>query len=389
MSPRRLGVVLALVLSAAAAASDPHVAYADEPASSGNNNNNNNDDDDRIARARDLFVRGAALVRDSRWADALPLLEQSSRLRAHATTTYNLGYCERVLEHLTRAQMHFRRALSENKERGGTELGPELVVAAKDYLVEIDARVARPLVTIAAEGSDIALAVDGRPLELQRPSDERDGAGGRPRTPRLVANTREPGAPEVPYTKHFELVTDPGRHTILVHAAGSGLMRTLEIDLAPGSAREIIIEAPAPAPRMSPPLDVRGPETAPPDPTRRTWSLIVGGAGIVSLGIGAVLAAKASSSWSTAQDACPIRSACPDDRGADLSANARFEGNLATAALVTGASAVAGAVILWLAAPSRSSSSSSSSSPSSPRSSHAPARAAALSSVAEVVLRGF
>jgi hypothetical protein len=61
-----------------------------------------------------------------------------------------------------------------------------------------------------------------------------------------------------------------------------------------------------------------------------------------------VLAATASDAWSEAQSACPELTRCPDDRGAELSARARSEANLATAAFVGAGVAALGALVLGL-----------------------------------------
>jgi Tfp pilus assembly protein PilF len=64
-----------------------------------------------VAGARTAFERGATLAQEGRWSDALTQFELSASLRPHATTTYNIGFCERALGHPTRAKKYFKEAL--------------------------------------------------------------------------------------------------------------------------------------------------------------------------------------------------------------------------------------------------------------------------------------
>ena len=67
---------------------------------------------------------------------------------------------------------------------------------------------------------------------------------------------------------------------------------------------------------------------------------------------GAVLGGLAIDRWSQAQSACPDGARCPDDSAYRLSNEADTLADLSTAAFVTGGAGLAGATILWLAAPS-------------------------------------
>lgn len=284
--------------------------------------------EERTQRARTLFRKGAELVRRGSWSDALPFLEESARLHPHATTSYDLGYCERILAHYTRARDHFLRALAQNSQHGGSELPPALVAATDGYLVEVESHLARPRV---ATSGDVAIAVDGRPL-LRETAE------------RFIAGILAPGPPEAVATRQFELVLDPGRHELILRGAG-GATRMVELDVAPGAAPEVVLPAPTP-PRAV--VAVGATERA--TTQRRTWALVLGAVGVSTSVVGAVFAANASASWSAAKDACPARDRCPDDRGASLSATARQDANLATAAFVTGAAATGGALVLWFTA---------------------------------------
>ena len=139
-------------------------------------------DEEARARARAAFEKGAALAADSRWGDALEQFEQSAALVPHATTTYNIGYCERALGRSTRAKKSFSRALTQDTAHGGTELSTDLRAATTKYIQEMNARIATPTLTIVPE--DATVTIDGAPLELAD-----DGK-------RLLAGTRPPGTGE-------------------------------------------------------------------------------------------------------------------------------------------------------------------------------------------------
>lgn len=295
-------------------------------------------------RARELFEHGAALAREGRWHDALAAFEQSATLRSHATTTYNVGYCERALGHATRARKYFAQALRENATRGGGELSSDLQGATEQYLREVEAQVATADVTI--DPADASITVDGRPLEL-------DSQPGAP--PVLFAGTRDPGDGQAPPSGTFVLRIDPGSHVFAVTARDgrsrvvderftAGEHRTLRIALPPRAA-----SAPDRQPRSGSVMLDRAPHGW---TSQHTWAVVVAGAGVAAIAGGTYFGLRAGSRWHDAKAACPGLTACPDDRGSQLSADAKRDGNLATVAFVGGAAALGGAAVLWLTAPS-------------------------------------
>src|SRR5258708_31920756 len=115
-----------------------------------------------VAQARAAFHEGTQLAAQQRWVEALNAFERSDSLRPHAITTYNIGYCERLLGHSTRARKMLAKALADHHARGDVELPAELISAAQAYLSEADRQVARVVVTITPGAG----AIDGPPLEL-------------------------------------------------------------------------------------------------------------------------------------------------------------------------------------------------------------------------------
>jgi hypothetical protein len=132
------------------------------------------------AEARAEFARGAELVRQAKWAEALAAFEKSHAERAHPVTLFNVGACERALGSYTRA----RRTLREAKalDAKGTQG-------------------ALPASTIT---------VDGRPLE--------ETMGGE--TPTLTAGLAAPGPGRAPPAGTFRLELDPGAHVLVIARPG-------------------------------------------------------------------------------------------------------------------------------------------------------------------------
>lgn len=287
-------------------------------------------DPTHVAEARSAFEKGAALAAEARWSDALAQFERSASLRPHATTTYNIGYCERALGRATRARKHFAAALAQDAAKGGTELSPQLRSATEAYLDEMRARIATATITIAP--ADAKVSVDGRPLEIV--------AGGR-----LVAGTRDPAPGEAVPTPTFVLEIDTGDHEIVV-TTRDGRSKVVHESFATGKTKEVRVEVP-PAPVAPKPVAVDE------GSSRKTWGFVLGGVGLAALGAGTYFALRASSTWSDAKAACPTRTACPTDEGADLSSDARTQANVATIGFAVGAAAIAAGTLLIVTSSSR------------------------------------
>ena len=118
-----------------------------------------------------------------------------------------------------------------------------------------------------------------------------------------------------------------------------------------------IDSSPAPAPASAaPPVAATPTPDSPPDPPSRSWqstgAIVLGSVAASSLVVATVFGVAARSDWNEAKRACPDGSPCPDERGPELSRDATRNGNIATASLVVSGLALAGAVTLWLTAPS-------------------------------------
>jgi hypothetical protein len=293
-------------------------------------------------RAGELFKAGTTLAAQNRWREALSAFEQAALLVPHASTTYNIAYCERGLGHPTRARHFFRRALEENDEGGG--LSQEQQTAAASHRAEAEKQIARVSVTVSP--ADARLTVDGRPLEIERTS-----------PPVAVAGVRPLGAGATVPAAEFELWLDPGSHVFVI-ARGDGRKDTVSrvYGTAAEAALELVLPQ-TPKPNAAPPDVNPAPVPAPTAPSPSYWNgqrigaviVAVGAAGALATGV--ALGVRTANAWSEAQDACPGSVDCVDDTAFERSLDAKRDGNLATVALVTAGLATAGAVYLWVTAP--------------------------------------
>jgi hypothetical protein len=187
--------------------------------------------DGALAEARAAFQQATALARQGGWVDALHAFEHSAALHPHAITTYDIGFCERVLGHWTRARRMLLRALDEHEAHGGAELPLDLIAATQAFLGEADRQIARVRVSIPSEGG--ALGIDGRPLEV---------ADTRAQGPVLVGGTRAMGPAEVPPAARFEVELDPGEHVFVLVSSDRPDVVVTET-LAPGSQSVLELRA--------------------------------------------------------------------------------------------------------------------------------------------------
>jgi hypothetical protein len=87
--------------------------------------------------------------------------------------------------------------------------------------------------------------------------------------------------------------------------------------------------------------------------TARTLALVAGGVGLGGVVVGAIFGLQASSKWSQAKKDCGVGCDATDDPQAFGERNdALNAATVSTIAFVAGGAAVAGGLVLWLAAPS-------------------------------------
>jgi hypothetical protein len=261
------------------------------------------------AEAEELFKQGRAALEAKDYAAACSRLAESNRLERAVGTLISLAQCEEAQNKLAAARQHwqeaadFADALHDRLNRGP---------AARQKFTELDKRV-----------------------------------------PRLTVK-RTPNAPPGTTVKRDEveltfgsfgsaLPVDSGKHVLVVSALQHE-SRSFEITLAEGESKEVEVE---PGAETSEPL---------PTPLASVAGYVVGGAGIVGIGLGAVFGLQAASKWSSAQDGCKPGACGAGSQARGDQDTASRSGTISTITFVIGGAALATGIALVLLAPSSSTS---------------------------------
>jgi hypothetical protein len=165
------------------------------------------------------------------------------------------------------------------------------------------------------------------------------------------------------------VAVDPGRHALAASAPGMAPWqtgvdavaegKTVSVDVPPLTPIPVAAPTPETAPpplASSPPAPSEAPSTdagsssARPGHGQRIAALLVGGVGVVGLGVGSVFGIEALSKHSDYVPHCP-NNVC-DPTGLQLHNDAASDATVSTVAMIAGAAALAGGVVLWLTAPS-------------------------------------
>jgi hypothetical protein len=272
--------------------------------------------------ANDLFKQARELVAQQRYGEACPLFGAAAALRPGVGTFLNLGDCSEKIGKLASAQRAFLDAAELAHKRSD-----ERETLARERAAALESRVGHLAIALDS-GTDLAglrIVLDGRVVER---------------------------------VTWASVPIDPGPHTIEASAPGyRARTSTFKADGPSTVARVAPLEpelspTPQPAPlQMGPALDTeqRGNGTA----TQRTLALAAGGIGVAGVVVGSVFGLMSKSAHDDGNAHCqlgPGGNEC-DAQGVRSRDDAIRDGNIATAALVVGAAALAGGAVLWLTAP--------------------------------------
>jgi hypothetical protein len=173
------------------------------------------------------------------------------------------------------------------------------------------------------------------------------------------------------------LTLDPGSHqftfeaagqppvveTVILHESEKG--RRVDVVVGPRAAPPVAPPAPpspepqpAPAPLAaatptSPPAAAPSPAATPASGGKSglaTVGLVVGGAGVVGLAVGAIFGGMASSAWNKARQECPAEAGCGVQATSDDKNASKFA-TVSTATFIAGGVLLAGGLTLYLVAP--------------------------------------
>jgi hypothetical protein len=245
--------------------------------------------DQKETLAETLFQEGKQLMEQGNHADACPKLGRSHQLDPAGGTVLLLAMCYEQAGKLASAWLKYNDALAMARRDGRDDR----VQRAKEHLATLTPRLSRVAVVLpktVVNSAGAKLVLDGAELPT-------DSSG----SPLPV----DPGA-------HSLLLSAPGRKNWSTgfEVTGEGQLVTItvpDLDRVPAESNP----GPAtPPPRTEAPPP-RLPERAPSSPWR-TAGFVIGGAGVVSLGVGTYFGLSALSSMSDARKHCTTAPSCTD-----------------------------------------------------------------------------
>jgi hypothetical protein len=279
-----------------------------------------------VAAAQGLYDEARKLMSAGQYAAACPKLEESQRLDKSLSTEFHLADCYDHTGRPASAWALFLQVATEAKAAGRAD-GERV---ARQRASELAPKVSHLTVSVPPN-----VQLDG--LEVRRDKE--------------VLGQGQWGS-AVP--------VDPGKHVIAASAPGHADWTTT-VEIAEG--KSAVAEVPALVVVAAPPPSASAtPESGPAEPqgggspapsggasTRRTIGLVVAGAGVVALGVGAYFGVDALSKNSDSNGQGCSGNACRQP-GYDLRNQARTSGDIATVLLGAGAAAAVGGAVLWLTA---------------------------------------
>lgn len=269
-----------------------------------------------------LFKEAQKLMQERRWAEACPKLDMVYRKDQQLGTLLNLAYCHKELGATWLAWVEFKEAevhaieLKRNDRRD----------FARQRMSELEKSLARVVVepTTKVELTDV-----------------------------LIEDHRVPDA-----EKGVVVAAEPGARKLTFRARGKKPVTSLVTIVKGTSPQRLVVpemedapKEPPPPPPEPPVAAAPSPKAAPPPPppssTQKTLGLVVGGAGLLGLGAGAVFGVMTlSSPCSNENDP----SCTPSERS-----SASSNGAVATVAFIAGGAALATGAVLFFTAPRSSS----------------------------------
>jgi serine/threonine-protein kinase len=276
-----------------------------------------------------LFDQGVRLMKQNSFAEACPKLEESERIDPAVGTLLYLGECYERVGKTASAWATFREASS----LATTSNQPDRARVASGRAQDLESKLSRLSIELAPEVARIPDVVVKRGSQKLEPS--------------LY------GTP---------LPVDPGDYRIEVSAPGYETWST-----------PIKVEAGGASASVRVPGLVKAPETAPPTPaatksastpgdasplpptkveqgltTQQTLAIVVGGVGLVGVGLGSYFGIRAIKRNGDADQYCSKPGLCQDQKGLDLTDDAKQDATASNIAFAAGGLLLGTAAVLYL-----------------------------------------
>lgn len=263
--------------------------------------------------AEALFVDGVALAKKDRCAEAIDKFEESQRLSPASGTALNLAYCQASLGRIASAWLTYRKAIALARAQHKPEHEQLARSEAERLAPEL------PQVTVivpSARAAALAVELDGQPLAAE--------------------------------TWSVPVPIDPGSHRVAVRVAGTVTWHT---DLSVKRGEHATLNVPADAVKEQPaptraPTERPVPQAERGGNTRRTWTLVLGGAGTAVLVVGGALFASARIAYDGVGSHCDA-TGC-DESGYATRRAAQQRGRASYFVMGGGAVLLGASATLWL-----------------------------------------
>jgi tetratricopeptide (TPR) repeat protein len=284
------------------------------------------------ALATQLFQEGRALVKQKKYAEACPKLEESQRLDPGGGTLLNLALCHEALGRTATAWAELSEAVSvarrdrrADREKIASEHMKALEPRLSVLTVVVDAATAPKDLVLRRDGTEVARVVWGTPMPVDP-----------------GVHLVEASAPGFePWSQSVELGPEADKQTLSIPALAA----------LPASPEP----APQPAP-LPPPEPVRPPASAAPAPAplpppapaptpSRVPAYLALGVGVAGVAAGSYFGLRALSKRSDSDAACAPR--CTDE-AVRLNDQAKTAADLSTIAFAIGAAGLGLGAYLWL-----------------------------------------
>lgn len=278
------------------------------------------EDKESVAAATALFDEAVALMDKGKYAEACPKLVKSQEIAPSGGTLLALGECYERTGRNASAWLAFREAAARAAAAGKKDAESAAVERASRIAVRMSRLTIRMAEAATMQGVEVRR--DGVPLK-----------------------SAELG---------IASPLDPGTHVIEAIAPGHRTW-TARVVLASSGNTEVTVpplELVAPGQEDTPPPNVVQP---PDDPgsSQRTVGLLVGAGGLALLGVGATFGIMAGSTNADALTSCntQVEPTRCDQRGLDLTDDARTEALLSTIFVIAGGAALVSGGVLFVTAP--------------------------------------
>jgi len=272
-----------------------------------------------------LFFRARELIREGKYAEACPLLEESQRLDPGVGTQFNLARCYELLGRFASAWSLYDEVARTTHATG--QSAREAI--ALERMNAIEPRVAHVAIHANPDAS-LQITLDDAPLPVASEIDARIDPG-----PHEIA-ARAPG--KRPWSSRIAVTREAERLTVDVPP--------LADDAAPAQpppAQEATPPRATPVP-IGPSADQAGRRT------QRIVALGIAGGAAVALGLGTFFGVRAYVLAHDANPHCDAAGCDPD--GVSLRRSSLNAGDASTVSFIAAGVLAAAAAVVWLTAPS-------------------------------------